>query len=180
MKTCTKCNTNKEMTDFYFDKYKNRYASRCKPCRNEDRKQYPSILAGSNTNHYARNKEKVNANSREYYKLNKEQIRAQVREDYKKNKDKYRNWTLKKNFGIDLNEYREMFNRQNGCCLICNKHQSLLNKTLSVDHCHSTGAIRGLLCDNCNHGIGKFKDSVELLIKAIDYLTNTSTLKLVK
>lgn len=55
-------------------------------------------------------------------------------------------------------------------CAICNLHQAELSLTLAVDHCHKTGKIRGLLCVNCNQGIGKFKDSVFLLEAAIKYL----------
>ncbi len=50
-----------------------------------------------------------------------------------------------------------------------------MNKTcdrLSVDHCHNTGTVRGLFRSNCNNGLGRFKDSVELLAKAINYLEN--------
>jgi hypothetical protein len=43
---------------------------------------------------------------------------------------------------------------------------------LSIDHCHETGKVRGLLCDACNTGIGRFSDQVDLLQKAIDYLEN--------
>ena len=47
-----------------------------------------------------------------------------------------------------------------------------LNQKLSIDHCHKTGKVRGLLCKHCNHGLGKFKDDVNLLKIAIDYLNN--------
>ena len=63
-----------------------------------------------------------------------------------------------------------MFLEQDGCCKLCNKHQSLFKRRLAVDHCHSTGRIRGLLCGNCNKGLGNFQDSKILLHKAIEYL----------
>lgn len=55
------------------------------------------------------------------------------------------------------------------CCAICGR-ESNPNKALAFDHCHSTGELRGLLCDSCNTGVGCFRDDVALLQKAIDYL----------
>lgn len=60
-----------------------------------------------------------------------------------------------------------MFLLQKGECKICNTTST---KPLSVDHCHSTGKIRGLLCNPCNMGIGQFKDSIVRLKNAISYL----------
>ena len=63
-----------------------------------------------------------------------------------------------------------MFAIQRGCCAICGTHQSEMKIRLSVDHDHTTGKIRSLLCKSCNIGLGEFKDRVELLKKAISYL----------
>lgn len=79
-----------------------------------------------------------------------------------------RDHQLKSEFGISLNEYEEILGSQNGVCAICKQPQE---KTLCVDHCHKTGVVRGLLCDNCNNGLGRFGDNPEILISAIDYLT---------
>lgn len=62
---------------------------------------------------------------------------------------------------------------QNFMCAICQIHQDSLNHILAVDHCHKTGNIRGLLCPECNLGLGKFKDSVSILESAINYLIKT-------
>jgi hypothetical protein len=77
---------------------------------------------------------------------------------------------LKMHYGITLQEYNEMFNRQNGCCAICKTHQSDLTVSLAVDHCHGTKKVRGLLCYNCNSGLGRFKDNISFLQEAINYL----------
>jgi len=61
-----------------------------------------------------------------------------------------RNNTLKREFGITLNDYNKMFQEQQGCCKICNKHQSNFKKALHVDHDHITNKIRALLCVVCN------------------------------
>ncbi len=77
---------------------------------------------------------------------------------------------LRRNYGMTLEDFNRMVIEQNGCCLICKKHQSELTNSLNVDHCHITGKVRGLLCGNCNAGIGNLKDSIGLLVSAIEYL----------
>jgi hypothetical protein len=81
-----------------------------------------------------------------------------------------KNSSLKIDFGITLNDYQSMFNRQNGQCAICGKYQSELKKALHVDHDHKTDKIRGLLCYNCNRGIGHLQDNITILNNAISYL----------
>lgn len=77
---------------------------------------------------------------------------------------------LKVNYGITLKDYNKMWELQEGCCAICRKHQSEFTQRLHVDHCHSTGKIRSLLCFNCNTGIGQLKEDIEILKEAIKYL----------
>ena len=77
---------------------------------------------------------------------------------------------LKKEYGITVEDYNNMFTSQNGECKICQTHQKDLKKRLAVDHCHETGKVRGLLCQKCNLGIGHLNDSVSLLEKALSYL----------
>jgi hypothetical protein len=81
---------------------------------------------------------------------------------------------LKRRYGISIEEYKKIAISQNNKCAICRKVEArLTNKRknfLSVDHCHNTGKIRGLLCNACNIGLGKFKDNPLLLKKALKYL----------
>lgn len=79
---------------------------------------------------------------------------------------------LRSDFGIDLEAYNKMFQSQNGLCKICYTHQSQLKRRLNVDHCHTTGKIRSLLCDDCNKALGFAKDRPELLHKMANYLEN--------
>jgi hypothetical protein len=72
-------------------------------------------------------------------------------------------------YGIDIEEYTKLLEKQDFKCAICGSRGSDI-KSLAVDHDHATGKVRGLLCDSCNLGIGKFKDSTELLTSAINYL----------
>lgn len=83
---------------------------------------------------------------------------------------------LLKKFGISLEQYNQMHSEQNGVCKICkqpetHKRNGVL-KALAVDHCHKTGKVRGLLCCDCNTGIGKLKDSIDVLLSAVQYLKN--------
>lgn len=71
---------------------------------------------------------------------------------------------------LTVEEYQEMLENQNWLCAICGADRNKDGTRLCVDHNHETGKIRGLLCHGCNTSLGKFKDSVELLQKAIDYL----------
>ncbi len=77
--------------------------------------------------------------------------------------------------GYSTQEYQALLAGQNGRCAICGVregHRSSrgLECRLAIDHDHRTGSIRGLLCNNCNRGLGRFKDSVALLESAIRYL----------
>jgi len=96
-----------------------------------------------------------------------------AREWHKKNKGKreiiVRKYSLYHNYGLTLEQYDDMLRSQNGKCLICEK-VCKTRKTLSVDHCHKTGQVRGLLCGKCNSGLGYFGDDTVLLQKAMDYL----------
>ena len=76
-------------------------------------------------------------------------------------------------YKMTLAEYQVLYDEQGGVCLICGNKQSgrgAAKNTLCVDHNHTTGKVRGLLCTNCNTGIGNLRDSIELLEKAIQYL----------
>ena len=75
---------------------------------------------------------------------------------------------LKYTYGITQEEYEAMHATQNGVCALCGRPS--FRGRLAVDHCHSTGAVRELLCNACNTGLGLFQDSPELLAKAIEYL----------
>ena len=85
-------------------------------------------------------------------------------------KERRRNAQYKAYYGITLLEYNIMLEKQDNCCYICNTHEDTHIKNLFVDHCHSTGKVRGLLCSNCNAGLGMFKDNTKLMENAIKYL----------
>jgi len=83
-----------------------------------------------------------------------------------KNKENH----LKRTYGLSLSEFNTMLTKQKECCLICQKHRNELPVDLHVDHCHTTGKVRGLLCYSCNAALGGFKDSLPLLASAFEYI----------
>jgi len=111
-------------------------------------------------------------------------IKLRATEKYKerarlyKRTDRYQRWRrnhdFKKKFSITLDDYDKMFEAQNGVCAICSEPETFIMKgrthSLAVDHCHSTGKVRGLLCRQCNQMLGYAKDKIEILNKAIEYL----------
>lgn len=118
----------------------------------------------------------VNAAYAKWYKNNKEKKaeydRWYRKKYYQKNKDTLpytqRKNNLKTKYNITPEDYDTMFKGQGGKCKICGKRQSELR--LCVDHCHTTGIVRGLLCMKCNTAIGKLNDDPILTQRATDYL----------
>lgn len=79
-----------------------------------------------------------------------------------------RKWHLKYMYGITQEQYDNLHTAQNGKCAICQEITKLF-----VDHCHTSGEIRGLLCSYCNTAIGMFRDEPETMVKAIDYINRS-------
>lgn len=164
----------------------------------EKKKAYREKYPEKAKTYKEKNKERIRLQQREYELLNKEKIAERKRiywqlngkrltenrrtEEYKERQREYRkkridddpdyrqHGQLKYLYGISIEKYNEMFAEQKGCCSICGKHQSILKKRLGVDHCHKTGIIRGLLCLNCNHALGKFEDDPKIINGALNYL----------
>jgi hypothetical protein len=91
---------------------------------------------------------------------------------------------LKYGYGLTTEDYDKLYNLQGGKCAICQVEGTPYFEAhptqnyFHVDHCHHTKQVRGLLCTNCNSGMGKLKDSEILLGRALDYLKNPPFLKL--
>lgn len=114
------------------------------------------------------NREKANACSIRYQKLHPEVHRKEAREYARRNTEKQWAYQIKSQYGITAEQYYELLTKQFGKCAICSK----IPKTkMHVDHNHETGKTRGILCGNCNRGLGIFKEDRHRLIKAIEYLT---------
>jgi len=102
----------------------------------------------------------------------------ELREAFKANNPKRWKWRtrrswVKSKYGLDWNEYKKLLERSEGKCEICGVEL----ETPHIDHCHTTGVVRGLLCNDCNLSIGYAKDSTAILGNAIEYLNrfNNST-----
>ena len=82
---------------------------------------------------------------------------------------RYRRGGLQKNYGISAADYEAIRHQQGARCAICDGGP-IGREHFDIDHDHATGNIRGLLCTNCNGGLGKFHDDPAILQSAIDYL----------
>ncbi len=87
---------------------------------------------------------------------------------------------LYRKYGISQEDYEAMFARQMGVCAICGRPETHIQKNgrvnaLHIDHCHSSGVVRELLCNHCNTMLGSANDSIEVLQRAIAYLKKHST-----
>jgi len=71
-------------------------------------------------------------------------------------------------YGITVDEYNAMYTAQNGGCYICGEPE--IGKSLSIDHDHVSGKVRGLLCSNHNRALGLMQDDPDILLKAHEYL----------
>ena len=86
-----------------------------------------------------------------------------------------RNSKYKRQYGITVDDYNRMLTAQNDGCGICGvKTPGNRTKHFHVDHCHSTGKVRGLLCHKCNRALGLFDDNVDVLLQAAKYLSEES------
>lgn len=112
--------------------------------------------------------------NRLYYLANKERLIEAAKKWQLLNIDKViayrRKSKLKIRYNMNSEDYDAWYEKQKGYCAICGFHQSDLKRSLCVDHDHKTGKVRGLLCDDCNKGLGFFDDDPKMINKAIDYL----------
>jgi hypothetical protein len=121
----------------------------------------------------------------EWAKNNPERANTRNRAHKARNKEKvdriHRNSKLTTVYGISIDEYEVLLSNQNGLCAICResevkRHRNGTLWALSVDHDHVTGKIRGLLCSACNVGIANFRENIEALEAAIEYLKSGGVL----
>jgi len=113
--------------------------------------------------------------SKEYYWKNRDKCLSQSIDWHKKNKPKGKESKWKQQ-GIKITheEYVALFNKQDGKCALCFTPAEELTKSLAVDHSHTTGNIRGLLCGSCNQALGLFKDNIEVMKRALSYLDDNT------
>lgn len=142
-----------------------------KQVRNAERRKRDYYLLRTNPTRWA----KTLAYQREWRRRNRERSSEQQRKYYRNHR--VERWTsqIKHDFGMTKGEYDGLFQSQNGVCAIC-KHPETKRgpdgqvTKLQVDHDHTNGRIRGLLCGRCNRAIGLFGDMEQLLKSAWEYL----------
>ncbi|WP_345543478.1 endonuclease VII domain-containing protein [Microbacterium jejuense] len=136
------------------------------------------LLAEQKERDRKRDPEKAREYRRAYYERNKERLQAQQRErgrrNYAAQPQAYRARSRKarlKTYGLTPESYAAMLESQGGKCKLC----GLADDRMPVDHSHETGEVRGILCTSCNTGLGLFREDTALMLRAIEYLTRSSS-----
>lgn len=119
--------------------------------------------------YYRRNKEKLDAYKQQWVQENPEKSKKHQESYVNKSKEKRQIWQREYRYGLDHNLFTKMLEEQSSSCKICER--SFEGTKVFVDHCHSTGSVRGLLCPSCNTALGLIKDDLLWLKRAKTYLT---------
>ena len=167
-KICSRCGNEKPLDEFNWqDKKKTCHKSYCKVCQSDHAKNY-----------YAGEGKDVQGAYKEKNKEKYDELSVKFRKEYKKNgkREKYNRKHILKQYNLTQEDYERLLEGQNGQCAICGKKKPGGNrKHFSVDHCHKTGKVRGLLCYSCNISLGLMGDNPETVQSAYDYLTKHLT-----
>jgi len=190
-KICTKCGEAKARSEFHkLNRSKDGLQYRCIVCHNKDNKVYRESNRDRESSrvraYYAANRDAQRRVQKAYADSHKEEAALRQKawievnrehhiayhKAYNSGKSPRRNNYLKRKYGITQEDYDLMLENQSHGCNICGAPRG--RSRLSVDHCHTTGKVRGLLCNNCNSGLGWFKDAAAVLASAIKYLNESS------
>jgi hypothetical protein len=92
----------------------------------------------------------------------------------KRNPERVKDYYLRRKFGMTLEQYNALLQKQKGVCAICLKPETVVRggkvRRLAVDHCHCTGKVRALLCSGCNQSLGHIKDDFDTALRLAKYL----------
>lgn len=170
-------------------KYKENHPGREAELGNLWRKNNPERRSANDKRSYERHKEAKQATHKLWLAANTEHVKeyrkayGKERWETLKNTPEFQrarfNSRLKREFGITADDYDSMLESQEYVCKICRKPETRTAPSsgvarLCVDHCHTTGKVRGLLCHGCNTGIGSLRDDIDILMEAIAYLEDNS------
>lgn len=128
----------------------------------EDRKEYFR-------NYYKKRKADLDKYKKEWLEKNPEKSIEYSKKYNDKTTEKRRQYQRKHLYGLTHEQFEEMLKEQDNKCALCSK--SFNEAKVFVDHCHSVGNVRGLLCPSCNTALGLIKDDLGWLAKAKKYLT---------
>lgn len=149
---CRGCTAEKPITEFYrASGQKQGHQSRCRDCQKKRVQKY-----------WQANRARRMESARRWRQRSKEQMQA------------YERARSLRSYGYSQTQYEQKLAAQNGCCPICGRTPAEApnrkSQRFPIDHDHATGQIRDLLCINCNSGLGSFKDDIERLLAAVEYL----------
>jgi hypothetical protein len=129
-------------------------------CHKEWREKNAERLRESSKQRYIKNRDKVLARTSAYNKKHRDRLRVVSSYGHKRRK-----------YGLTKEAYDDMLHKQSGLCPICGIDLMELGpKKRHTDHDHNTGVVRGILCAQCNVGLGNFKDTAALLRSAAEYI----------
>jgi hypothetical protein len=161
VKRCKQCGEAKPLDEFYVNATcKDGRRPECKVCN----------LAGR-ARKYAANPQPYIDRVKRWQQENSERLNA-YRREYRRRPERKtadREGYLMRKYGMTLADYERMFEAQGGVCAICDEVRPE-ERTLHVDHDHTSGVIRGLLCFRCNNALGDFREEYELFRRAAEYL----------
>ncbi len=166
-KACRLCGETKPLSEFHrANGMKDGHRNECKTCfRRAARARYHA------------DPQKAIASVKRWQEDNAEHLRA-YRAEYRNRPERkraMRDLYYRRTYGLSADEADEILAAQNGRCAICCRPAPDRLGAMHLDHDHVTGAIRGFLCLDCNHGLGKLRDSPELLLRALVYLRQRTT-----
>jgi len=126
--------------------------------------------------YYAEKKEVYKERSRRQALENPDKIKAYGAARYQKYRGEALQAWRRRRYGLTQDDYEAMLRKQDWRCLICKipMNSEIRHLQPNIDHCHSTGRVRGILCRNCNAGIGLFQDNPTFLRAAARYLERAS------
>lgn len=179
MKPCTGCRIEKEDSCFHKNILRiDGLSIYCKECLSKKRSNPDAVEKKRqySKDHYQKNKERIDSKNRSWQKVNKDRWNKYGRDkralDPEKANRTSRNAEYTRKFGLSIDEIDNFLQeQQGGKCAICRNEIKLMDSHKThVDHCHKSNQFRGILCHNCNKGLGNFRDNVDSLKSAIEYL----------
>lgn len=146
------------------------------------RKKFPERISAYNKKYRIKYEKEHFEELKEYHKNYRIKNAKKLKQTYanyrKNNQDKIKICKIKFNYNVTQEEATNLYKRSFGICNICKMSETSKGNNgkislLSIDHDHKTGKVRGVVCRNCNHGLGDFKESIKNLKSAIKYLQRT-------
>lgn len=153
---------NRKKMQKYRETHRDKYNAKMRAYRN----RHPGRALAAEKRRYAKNRDEINARRRKRYPELREKRSAANKKYRSDNPERVRANNLRR-YGMTSAQFVGMREAQGGACAIC---REAFAERPRVDHCHSSGENRGLLCNTCNLGLGQFRDDPERLEAAAAYI----------